>query len=54
MKKGQTGIVEPTSEPIGKITEAEVREIANTVNLIKGEIRKAFFGHEEIVDSLMR
>lgn len=41
-------------EKAGKATEEEVKQAAQLIKLIKLEVGKAFFGHEKVVDSLIR
>jgi len=41
-------------EKAGRATEPEVKEAALLIKQLKNEMGKAFFGHEEVVDSLIR
>jgi MoxR-like ATPase len=41
-------------EKAGRATEQEVQETAQLLRAMKIEVGKAFFGHEEVVDSLLR
>ncbi|MBU0906910.1 MAG: MoxR family ATPase [Nanoarchaeota archaeon] len=40
-------------EKAGKANEVEVKEAAELIKEIKSEVAKVFFGHEEVVDSLI-
>jgi len=42
------------SKVINKLSLEDVKEISETLSKIRKEIRKAFFGHEKVVDSLIR
>jgi len=41
-------------EKAGRATDAEVKETAELLETVKKEVGLAFFGHEEVVDSLIR